>query len=89
MTEPTNPAAESLRESQLKADKAIEDVTAIIVRPDKHGLRASATAAFVALPMVLVSAALIDVMAIQAAIMPKLAEAMKGDAPKDAAPPSE
>jgi hypothetical protein len=42
------------------------------VRPDKHGLRASATAAFVALPMVLVSAALIDVMALQQWILPGL-----------------
>jgi hypothetical protein len=72
MTEAAPGAAESLRESQLKADKAIEDVTSIIVRPDKHGLRASATAAFVALPMVLVSAALIDVMALQQAILPQL-----------------
>lgn len=67
------PSADSIRESQLKADKAIEDVTAIIVRPDVHGIRASATAAFVALPMVVVSAALIDVMAIQSAILPRLA----------------
>jgi hypothetical protein len=68
---PTSTAA-SLRESQLAADKAIEDVTSIIVRPDKHGIRTSATAAFVALPMVLVSAALIDVMALQQAILPQL-----------------
>lgn len=72
MSETPSGAAESIRESQLKADKAIEDVTAIIVRPDKHGLRASATAAFVALPMVLVSAALIDVMALQQAVLPQL-----------------
>lgn len=72
MTETPLGAAESLRESQLKADKAIEDVTAIIVRPDIHGIRTSATAAFVALPMVLVSAALIDVMALQQAVLPQL-----------------
>jgi hypothetical protein len=77
-------AAESLRESQLKADKAIEDVTAIIVRPDKHGLRASATAAFVALPMVLVSAALIDVMAIQQAVLPQLTKLVEKNDEADA-----
>jgi hypothetical protein len=85
MTDTATPSDASLRESQLKADKAIEDVTAIIVRPDKHGLRTSATAAFVALPMVLVSAALIDVMALQQAILPqltKLVNADEADAPK-------
>jgi hypothetical protein len=79
MSESATPSAASLRESQLKADKAIEDVTSIIVRPDKHGIRTSATAAFVALPMVLVSAALIDVMALQQAILPQLTKIVKND----------
>jgi hypothetical protein len=80
MSDSATPSADSLRESQLKADKAIEDVTSIIVRPDKHGLRTSATAAFVALPMVLVSAALIDVMALQQAILPQLTRIVKDEA---------